>query len=269
MNKPPAFQFYANDWLSSTTIALMSAEEERGYLRLLLHCWNSGDCSLPDDDKVLARLSLISEGWLKGSSKVVRDCFVLHPEKPGYLTNKKLYCVWKDTLNWREKCAEGGRKSAKVRKQRGSQKGLKKKRRVVGRVLEVNGQVNGNPSPSPSPSCSCTNVQEHFDQKYSDGFLIFWKVYPRKVGKQAAWKEWQQAIKRTSVETIQEAVVVFAGSPWGKSEYCWHPRTWLSQGHWDDDRTEWERSGSADPSADGSDKRHTEAMDEFLQEDGS
>jgi uncharacterized protein YdaU (DUF1376 family) len=52
-----AFLFYVEDWLSSTAIDLMTAAEERGYLRLLLHAWKNPDCGLPNDDRILAHLS--------------------------------------------------------------------------------------------------------------------------------------------------------------------------------------------------------------------
>ena len=146
MSKPPAFQFYANDWLSSSTIALMTAEQERGYLRLLLHSWASGECCLPNDDEVLAKLSLMNEGWLKDSSRLVRRCFIKHPNDPSKIINEKLFEVWKNQQNWRAKCAKGGKKSGEARRKRSQDKGLKKTRRVVQRPCEVKGQVKGNTS---------------------------------------------------------------------------------------------------------------------------
>ncbi len=151
-NKPPAFQFYAADWLSSTRIALMSAEQERGYLRLLLHAWNDPTCSLPDDPDILARLSLMNEGWFNGNAELVRGCFIQHPEIARRIINEKLYSVWERQQFWREKSAEGGVKSGKSRKQSGAQKGLAKKRRVVEPPYEANTQPNGNHF---APSASC------------------------------------------------------------------------------------------------------------------
>src|SRR5262249_53485961 len=89
-NKAPAFQFYANDWLSSPRIMLMSAAQEGAYIRLLCIAWNDPDCSLPDDDEQLAILSRLGEGWFNGGSTLVRKCFNQHPEKPGRLVNLRL-----------------------------------------------------------------------------------------------------------------------------------------------------------------------------------
>lgn len=113
--KAPAFQFYAKDWLSSAKVQLMPPEYEGGYIRLLAYCWDSGDCSLPDDDEELATLSRLGQGWFNGGSKVVRRCFVPHPDKPGFLTNEKLLEQHRKLLSWREKSRAGGRKSAQQR----------------------------------------------------------------------------------------------------------------------------------------------------------
>ena len=62
-NRYGAFLLYVDDWLSSTAIELMTAAEERGYLRLLMHAWKSPDCGLPKDDKTLAQLSKLGGAW--------------------------------------------------------------------------------------------------------------------------------------------------------------------------------------------------------------
>jgi len=87
MNKPPAFQFYANDWLGSTQIMLMTPAEEGAYIRLLAIAWNDKNCSLPDDDDVLAKLSRLGEEWHSHSGAIIRKCF---KEKNGRLFNERL-----------------------------------------------------------------------------------------------------------------------------------------------------------------------------------
>jgi uncharacterized protein YdaU (DUF1376 family) len=82
-----AFLLYVDDWLSSTAIELMTAAEERGYLRLLMHAWKSGDCGLPDDDKILAKLSKLNRSWRGKSRAVIRAQFY---ERDGRLFNARL-----------------------------------------------------------------------------------------------------------------------------------------------------------------------------------
>jgi hypothetical protein len=64
-------------------------------------------------------------------------------------------------------------------------------------------------------------------------FAEFWKLYPRRIGKGAAEKSWQKAVKVAPVD------VILAGA----RNYVWptdpqfipHPATWLNQHRWNDE----------------------------------
>src|SRR5262249_42577825 len=89
MNRPPAFQFYVKDWLTSKKRATMTLEQQGAYINLLAHCWDSDDCSLIDDDSELAALSELRERWATEGSKV-KQCFV-PAKQTGRLTNERLF----------------------------------------------------------------------------------------------------------------------------------------------------------------------------------
>ena len=116
MGKSPAFQFYANDWLGSTRIALMSPAQEGAYIRLLCHAWNDHDCSIPADDEQLAVLSRLGADWLKGGSTLVKACFQPHPHQAGRLYHPRLAAEREKQRAWREKSRAGGLKSARARR---------------------------------------------------------------------------------------------------------------------------------------------------------
>src|SRR5215469_15168602 len=115
VNRPPAFQFYPKDWLSSKKIVTMTLEEEGAYIHLLAHCWDSPDCTLPDDDTELAQLSRLGERWFSGGSAKLRACFLPHPKKSGRLLNARLLEERKKQEAWRRKSREGGKRSAESR----------------------------------------------------------------------------------------------------------------------------------------------------------
>ena len=115
--------FYVNDWLSSPRVTVMTAEQRGAYIQLMAYCWASGDASLPDDDKILSKLSGLNEGWLNGGCQMVRDCFEPHPDQTGKLTQSRIYSEWQKRLAWSEKSKEGGRKSGQVRRERQSKGG--------------------------------------------------------------------------------------------------------------------------------------------------
>lgn len=69
-------------------------------------------------------------------------------------------------------------------------------------------------------------------------FQQFWEVYPKKVGKKAAWTAWRTATDRPATEQILQAVSIFKQSEqWTreKGRYIPHPATWIHQGRWDDE----------------------------------
>jgi uncharacterized protein YdaU (DUF1376 family) len=151
MSKSPAFQFYPKDWLSSQKISLMTPAEEGAYIRLLCYCWNDEDCSIPDDDEMLARMSRLGEEWLKGSSRVVRGCFIAHPTKVRFLTNERLLDERDNQKKWKEKCANGGKKSGEARRIAASME-------MKGSSILV--EVNSNTA---SPSSSSSSKQKKRD----------------------------------------------------------------------------------------------------------
>lgn len=101
-----AFMLYIDDWLSSAKIEMMDAAEERGYLRLLLRAAKEHDCGLPDDEAILAKLSLLGPQWFKAtaeeccrignktSGEKLRECFVRIEGKPGRIYNERLLKEW-------------------------------------------------------------------------------------------------------------------------------------------------------------------------------
>lgn len=163
--RAPAFQLYANDWLSSTKIALMSPAQEGGYFRLLCHAWNDKDCSLPDDDDQLAILSRLGEAWFNGGSTVVRRCFEPHPQLPGKLVNTRLLAERVKQDEWREKSRIGGLKSGAARAKQNKVKDLdtmKGGSRLVGARLQAGFNQNATlQSSSSSSNTQGANPETH------------------------------------------------------------------------------------------------------------
>lgn len=116
MGKSPAFQIYPGDLLSSPRVAVMTTEQLGAYLILLFYAWLDADCSIPDDDSQLAAMTKLGEGWFNHASRVVRPCFEPHPRLEGRLVNVRLVEERVKQLEWREKSAAGGRKSAQTRR---------------------------------------------------------------------------------------------------------------------------------------------------------
>ena len=104
-------------------------------------------------------------------------------------------------------------------------------------------QSNPNPNPNPireSESGSVSESTPHTPQggqTRGEAFERFWAVYPKKVGKQAAFNAFQR-IKGVSVETMVKAVEYQRSTEqWQKDNgrFIPNPATWLNQGRWEDE----------------------------------
>ena len=82
------------------------------------------------------------------------------------------------------------------------------------------------------------------------GFDNWWKIYPKKSGKEAARKAYVATLKRLGMAgwkrdateaMLLTSVTAYAASPKAKSTYCWNPATWLNGGHYEDDSSVWQR----------------------------
>jgi len=106
-------------------------------------------------------------------------------------------------------------------------------------VQNVQNVANISASASVSSSDSGINTPEEKTIIYSLPFTAFWALYPKKVGKDAAWRAWQK-LKLTQ----EDCTVIAAALGWQKKSEQWtrdggqfipHPSTYLNQGRWKDD----------------------------------
>src|SRR5882724_5977113 len=100
-----------NDWLSSTSVALMTPAEEGAFFRLLCHAWNEPRCCLPGDDTTLSVLSRLGADW-KGSAARIRSCFQSDAQSKGMIFNPKQRGVRADQQKRIDAAKEHGRKAA-------------------------------------------------------------------------------------------------------------------------------------------------------------
>jgi hypothetical protein len=75
--------------------------------------------------------------------------------------------------------------------------------------------------------------------KYTDDFLKFWECYPKKIGKDAAWKAWiKRNGDRPEISSLIKSLSIHKVSPgWTKEsgQFIPNPATWLNQGRWADE----------------------------------
>lgn len=80
--------------------------------------------------------------------------------------------------------------------------------------------------------------REHKDLPSPDGdaaFEEFWKAYPRKVGKKAARRRWDKAVREVEAGVLLAALRSYPFDLRENKRFVPHPATWLNQGRWDDE----------------------------------
>jgi hypothetical protein len=79
------------------------------------------------------------------------------------------------------------------------------------------------------------------DNTHRDSEIIY-KIYPKKVGKEAALKSIAKALKKIDANKLTEIVTQYAESQKGADmQFIPNPATWFNQGRWQDDQSTWER----------------------------
>lgn len=246
IGKSPAFSVYVNEWLGSPRITLMLPEEEGAYFRLLCYAWGDPDCSLPDDDEVLARLSRLGDRWLNGCSTAVRACFEKHPNKPGRIYNPRLFLERKKQERNKKQKAAAGVKSGEARR-------YKSNRRSTETEQSVHDSLNLSASASASNSRSkdLLSDRDRRAQSRKPKAGVFSKLTEaelRDSAKLQAWYEYATRQKKPIIEpSSHHRLMVF-----GAAEQAFQGDNpvglfaWIVSGkRWDAVKIESERAGSA------------------------
>ncbi|HWP38980.1 MAG TPA: DUF1376 domain-containing protein [Gemmatimonadales bacterium] len=119
MNKPPAYQHYAKEWLEGT--AHLSLEEQGAYQRLLDHEWERGPLN-PDMGELANLLGVSRQRFAKLWAKLRR---YFPAQADGHLANPKLEQIRAAQEAYRQRQSErgraGGQTSAQARGQASAQ----------------------------------------------------------------------------------------------------------------------------------------------------
>lgn len=114
MKMPPAFQFYASDYLSSSKVQRMTLEAEGAFIRLLAYEWMDG--FIPADVDQLSRLCKCSVRKMASLwEDYLRCCFEPAASDPDKLINSRLEDVRRKQLDHIKERSEAGSKGAAKR----------------------------------------------------------------------------------------------------------------------------------------------------------
>lgn len=242
-------QFYPNDWLGDLELQGCSASTQGIWINLicLMHRSNRYGYLVikgrAPSTKEIANLLRKRKGMVDKAIKELLEAEVCRITSDGILYSQRMI---EDEEKRRVKSMAGS-KGAAVRYGRSGDPAIAD---PITPPMPQNPIIpeSQNPIPPRSQKRSTgprkATLEERFDS--------FWSVYPRKVGKKAALREWIRITPSVDLtKTMIEAVEKWkASKDWTKDDgqYIPHPRTWLHQGRWDDEPTERIRKAAPNPS---------------------
>lgn len=111
----PAFQFYANDWISDPNRMKLSLEEQGAYVLLYCHCWRG--FKIPKDFEVMSRMCNCRTEKIEKIYNKISHLFEEKKDKDGITY---LYCIQaeeerKEQAKNRRKRSIAGKLGAKKR----------------------------------------------------------------------------------------------------------------------------------------------------------
>lgn len=151
--------------------------------------------------------------------------------------------------------------SAKKRAQ--AQRSMKKSRSASATNVAQNAQPEKrreeksiNPLKSPKGDVDASDDSPK-QKPYPEEFEAWWVIYPRRVAKENTLKAFNKALPKITtrhgisrseaLERLMRVTRSFAASPKARGEFCPHPSTWLNQGCYEDDPSDWQRDRTTAP----------------------
>lgn len=122
MNRAPAFQFYAKDWLDFR-VQRMTFASQGAYIKLLAFMWadSADQCSVINNDELISRaLGTSVDTWQRFKTEIQFKSDPILIEKDGFLISERLKEEARKQRKYRKLQSEKGRKSSLQRLNHGS-----------------------------------------------------------------------------------------------------------------------------------------------------
>lgn len=108
---PPAFQFYATDFLSDAPVMAMTLEERGAYITLLCVAWT--EQGIPADHRKLARVLHVSTRRFAAIWEAMEACW--RPDGEGRLVNPRMESIREEMRRRSKVASAAGSAGARAR----------------------------------------------------------------------------------------------------------------------------------------------------------
>jgi hypothetical protein len=201
-------QLYVSDYLADT--AHLTAQQHGAYMLLLMNYWQRGK-ALDNSNERLSHVARLSpEEWVE-AKPTLEEFFIVE----GNL--------------WTHARVEGDLEKIREKSAKASFAGT---RSVVARGLNKRSTNAEQPLNHKEED---KEEEEDKDISKKELFVSFWNVYPIKVGKGAAQRAFEKAIRTTDADIIIKGALRYKLDPNRVQGYTAHAATWLNAQRWLDE----------------------------------
>jgi len=231
MKKLPYFPFYYLDWLSSSSVSMMTHEEKGLFIDMLSRCYN--DDGLPNDADKLQRLFNCDIKTLSTVSEMFYSV-------EGLLKNKKLDSIIKDQSSMIKDKSKAGKASAKAR----ADKRLQKSTAVEHVLNPVATEVQQNPTNRTEQNRTEQNISinpEETVKPKPSSWTVFYETYPKPFNPMCSYTKsaFYEAVSNANGEDVVLAAVSMYANYFKKTkkplQYASKAQEWLESRAWNTD----------------------------------
>lgn len=230
---------------TSETMAKLTAEEERTFVRLWTHC--------DDEGRERSNPRLIKAAIFPLHDDVTPETIIDHMarfEELGLVVTYEVAGVGYFAIpSWDEHQHPQRKKDSKypaptdeVLVAYASRTDQRDDADAYAPVVVV-GEVDGGGEVEVAANAPAVRARKATDAEFDE----FWRAYPRRVEKAAARKAFAKVVAAgIDPQVLTEAAAAYAALPGRETRFTKHPTTWLNQGCWDDELAPVEGSTPAD-----------------------
>jgi hypothetical protein len=230
-NRRPWYPWYPKDFIVDEKVQSLSPLAELIYRRALDVMWQANDCQLPNVSSKLANQlgkGLTQNQFDDALSEIQHPGFELFKTSDcgNWLYSKRLKLEAEKIENIQKKRSQLGKKGAQA-------KAKAKAKQLVKQSASHTDTYTYNSNTPPTPPRG--------KHEYSKSFEQWWELYPRKVGKGAAYKSWGKIGKNGEAtvnelcEAIKDQIAHKHFRNGNGEDYIPNPSTWLNQRRWEDE----------------------------------
>ena len=210
----PYIQLYISDFQADT--AHLTLEQKGAYLELIMNYWQT-EKPLNNSDLRIASMLKISKRRFQTMEKLLSEFFTVEGD---VWTHKRIEYDLENVLKKSKKASFaasiGARKRANER--------LANAQRTPAIEIKIETKIK-----TIDKKKKISVIKDDLD---SSDFSTFWLMYPKKVGKLAAQKSFDKALKSATPQQIFEGVIRYQRSCGDDQKFIANPATWLNQGRW-------------------------------------